>query len=109
VAIEFEGSRGLGANFQTGTPFVVKVRLLCIEGTTEWDHIFVLYDCEQFGISRMASSAMLGHVALVRTDVAEELSASIIKVTIIGELGTMLAVTCQLQLTLFLVHRFFSS
>jgi hypothetical protein len=32
-------------------------------------------------------------VALVGTDVSEELSASIIKVTRIGELGTTLAVT----------------
>jgi hypothetical protein len=36
---------------------------------------------------------MLRHVALVRIDVTEELSASIIRVTRIGELGTMLAVT----------------
>jgi hypothetical protein len=35
---------------------------------------------------------MLHRVALVRTDVSEELSASIIRVTRIGELGT-LAVT----------------
>jgi hypothetical protein len=34
---------------------------------------------------------MLCHVALVRTDVTEELSASIIRVTRISELGTMLA------------------
>jgi hypothetical protein len=40
----------------------------------------------------MASSGMLRHVALVRTDVSEELSASIFRVTRIGELGT-LAVT----------------
>jgi hypothetical protein len=40
----------------------------------------------------MASSGMLLHVAPVRTDVSEELSASIIRVTRIGELGT-LAVT----------------
>jgi hypothetical protein len=32
-------------------------------------------------------------VTLVRTDVSEELSASFIRVTTIGELGTMLAVT----------------
>jgi hypothetical protein len=36
----------------------------------------------------MASSGMLRRVALVGTDVSEELSASIIRVTIIGELGT---------------------
>jgi hypothetical protein len=35
---------------------------------------------------------MLRRVALVRTDVSEELSASIIRVTRIGELGTTLAV-----------------
>jgi hypothetical protein len=35
---------------------------------------------------------MLCHVALVRTDIPEELSASIIRVTRIGELGIMLAV-----------------
>jgi hypothetical protein len=42
---------------------------------------------------RMVSSGMLHHVALVRTDVWQELSASIIRVTNIGELGTTLAVT----------------
>jgi hypothetical protein len=36
---------------------------------------------------------MLRRVVLVRTDVSEELSASFIRVTRIGELGTMLAVT----------------
>jgi hypothetical protein len=36
---------------------------------------------------------MLRCVALVRTDVWEESSASFIRVTRIGELGTMLAVT----------------
>jgi hypothetical protein len=40
----------------------------------------------------MASSGMLRLVALIRTDVSEELSASI-RVTRIGELGTTLAVT----------------
>jgi hypothetical protein len=39
---------------------------------------------------------MLRHVALIRTDVSEELSALIIRMTRIGELGTMLAVTKQL-------------
>jgi hypothetical protein len=41
----------------------------------------------------MASSGILRHVALVRTDVSEKRSAPIIKVTRIGELGTTLAVT----------------
>jgi hypothetical protein len=41
----------------------------------------------------MVSSWMLRHVALVKTDVSEELGASFIRVARIGELGTMLAVT----------------
>jgi hypothetical protein len=41
----------------------------------------------------MASSGMLRRVALVITDVSEELSVSIIRVTRIGELGTTVAVT----------------
>jgi hypothetical protein len=41
----------------------------------------------------MPSSRMLCHVALVRTDVSEELSASFIRVTRISELGTTLAAT----------------
>jgi hypothetical protein len=41
-------------------------------------------------LRRMASFGMLRRVALVRTDVSEELSASIIRVTRIGELGTTL-------------------
>jgi hypothetical protein len=39
----------------------------------------------------MVSSGMLRRVALVRTDVWEEPSASLIRVTRIGELGTTLA------------------
>jgi hypothetical protein len=41
----------------------------------------------------MASSGMLPRVALVRANVSQELSASFIRVTRIGELGTTLAVT----------------
>jgi hypothetical protein len=52
---------------------------------------------------------MLRRVAFVITDISEELSASIIRVTRIGELGTTLVVVgCYLRLTLFLVHRFLS-
>jgi hypothetical protein len=60
----------------------------------------------------MMSSGLLRRVALVRTDVSEEPGASFI-VTKIGELGTTQAATSnrrtlQLQLVLFLVHRFLS-
>jgi hypothetical protein len=41
----------------------------------------------------MVSSGMLRRVAPVRADVSEELSASFIRVTRIGELGTTLALT----------------
>jgi hypothetical protein len=43
----------------------------------------------------MVSSGMLRRMALVRTDVSEELSASFIRVGRIGELGTTLAVTSK--------------
>jgi hypothetical protein len=41
----------------------------------------------------MVSSVMLHRVALVRTDVSEEPSASFIRATRIGELGTTQAAT----------------
>jgi hypothetical protein len=43
----------------------------------------------------MPSSAMLCHVALVRTDVLEDCIAFIIRVTRIGELGITLAITSK--------------
>jgi hypothetical protein len=45
---------------------------------------------------------MLRRVALVRTDVSEELSVSFIRVTRIGELGTTLAVTSNRRTLVFL-------
>jgi hypothetical protein len=41
----------------------------------------------------MASSGILRREALVRTDVSEELSASSVRVTTVGEVVTTLAVT----------------
>jgi hypothetical protein len=41
----------------------------------------------------MSSSGMIRRMALVSTDFSEELNASIIRVTRIGELGITLAVT----------------
>jgi hypothetical protein len=52
--------------------------------------------------TRMVSSEMLHCVALVRTDVSEELSSSIIRVTRISELGTTLADTGNKAKPLFL-------
>jgi hypothetical protein len=45
----------------------------------------------------MVSSEMLRRVALERTDISEEISASFIRVTRIGELGTTLSVTDNLR------------
>jgi hypothetical protein len=47
----------------------------------------------------MASFGMIRRVAFVRIDVSEELTASFIRITRIGELGTTLAVTSNRQLT----------
>jgi ABC-type taurine transport system substrate-binding protein len=51
----------------------------------------------------MTSSGTLRRVALVRTEVSEELSASSIRVTRIGELGTTLAVTTHVPSSPILV------
>jgi hypothetical protein len=65
-------------------PLVLEVRrsnLCLITRASDWD------------FRTMASSWMLRRVALVRFDVSEEFSASFIRVTRIGEVGTTLAVT----------------
>jgi hypothetical protein len=48
----------------------------------------------------MASSGMLRRMALLRSDLSEELSAYFIKVTRIGEIGTTLAVTSNRRMLL---------
>jgi hypothetical protein len=52
----------------------------------------VSHDRELTAAGRMASSGVLRRVTLIRTDVPEELNASFIRVTGIGELGTTLAI-----------------
>jgi hypothetical protein len=47
---------------------------------------------------KIASSGMLRPVALVRIDVSEELSVSIIRVTRIGELGTTSTILVTLMM-----------
>jgi hypothetical protein len=53
----------------------------------------LLKSTKKLWIKRMASAGMLRRVASVRTDISEELSNSLIRMTRIDELGTMLAVT----------------
>jgi hypothetical protein len=53
----------------------------------------------------MASSGMSHRVALVRMDVSEELSASIIRVKRIGELETTLAVTSNRFFSLLILYK----
>jgi hypothetical protein len=55
----------------------------------------------------MASSGKLRRVTLVRADFSEERSASFIRVTRIGELGTTLAVTNNLKVVY--IHLTFST
>jgi hypothetical protein len=65
----------------------VKVRTL----TRAWITESAQPGDKTLAVGRMPPSGMLGRVGFVRADVSEELSASIIMVTRIGELGTMLA------------------
>jgi hypothetical protein len=51
----------------------------------------------------MASSGMLRRVAIIKTDVSEERSASFIRVTRISDLGTRLVLTSN-QCTLVHLH-----
>jgi hypothetical protein len=54
----------------------------------------------------MPSSGLLGRVALVKTEVSEERSASMIRGTTISELGTTLAVTSN-RCTLRINNKYF--
>jgi hypothetical protein len=61
-----------------------------VESCTLHDELCFNIEVKRKHERRMASSVMLRRVALLRTDVSEELSASIIRVTRIGELGAHL-------------------
>jgi hypothetical protein len=67
--------------------------LLCRSYATPASVQFQEVSTRNLTLSIMVSSGMLRRLALVRTDVSEELSASFIGVTRIGEVGTTLAVT----------------
>jgi hypothetical protein len=102
--------RAFAANMQMA-PSVNQRDLLIIRySRTVWKifrHISVIW--------RLVSSGLLGRVALERTDVSDERTASIIRVTRIDELGTTLAVTSNRSTlrrttipTLLLARRFLS-
>jgi hypothetical protein len=104
----------VGTNFACRGDRLVGIFRLQTKKATEFDFLLFIMNIMQW---RMVSSGMLRRVALVRTDVSDELSASFISVTRIGELGTTLAVTSngrtlrrntKRQLAVFLVHRFLS-
>jgi hypothetical protein len=74
------------------TPSGPQLYLTRTAGLTEWLNWLMISTPNLHDAWRMEYSGMLRRVALVRTDVPDELSASIIRVTRIDELGT-LAVT----------------
>jgi hypothetical protein len=72
-------------NFFGQQPLMVRLFYCRLHtSSTMWDLRF-----SRQWLWRISSSWMLRRVALVRTDVSDELSASIISVTRIGELGTL--------------------
>jgi hypothetical protein len=94
--------------FQLFTALKTKMQNLCYHGILselfQWLRLALSEGSNGVGIflpspeegnrpRRMVSSGMLHCLALVRTDILEELSTSFIRVTRISELGTMLAVT----------------
>jgi hypothetical protein len=54
-----------------------------------WKEVVMAWFTDYPETRRIVSPEMLRRVALVRTDVSEEFNASIIRVTRIGELGTL--------------------
>jgi hypothetical protein len=62
-----------------------KVMVSSLERFEDLENYFSPEFCES---TKIESSGMLSRVALVRADVSDEFSASFIRVTRIGELGT---------------------
>jgi hypothetical protein len=78
---------GLSFNNSVGTPSATTLN-------TRYTNIPSAFQfCQLNWIWRITSSGMIHRVALVRTDVSEDLSTSFIRETRIGELGTTLTVT----------------
>jgi hypothetical protein len=80
------------------SPFLLIIFLalpssFCRSGAEQMPTAFPSQMKQRRWLWRIASSGMIRRVALKRTDVSEEISVSIIRVTRIGELGKTLAVT----------------
>jgi hypothetical protein len=74
--------------------FTNKVSSCCFHKFYHWQSFCAIHwNLNAYRVSRTPSSGMLRRVAPVRTDVSDELSATFLWVTRIGELGTTLPVT----------------
>jgi hypothetical protein len=83
--------RKRAAVLQFGYPRRVHLALRCTHSSRNWGRKYELQDPR-----RMVSSGILRRVALLRTDVSEELIASFNRVKIKGVLGTTLTLTSNL-------------
>jgi hypothetical protein len=68
-------------------------RMICFRRRVTVESLSISLPIDEYYVGIMTSSGMLRPVILVRTDLSEDLSASVIKLIRIGELGTTLAVT----------------
>jgi hypothetical protein len=89
----------VGRTFRTQC--LLQARALWFDTDQNQYRILRMYDLRflRRWLWRIAPSGMLRRVALVRTDVTEELSTSFFRVTRIGELGTTVAVTSNRLVT----------
>jgi hypothetical protein len=89
--------------FRFHLPHTFALSFAFVNSFCKGEHFLEMYVLpNNFMYRRMPSSGTLRRVALVRTDVSEEHSASFIRMTRIGELGTTLAVTSNRCTLVFL-------